>query len=63
MGSRMLSAAKRNAPEPQVGSKIETLVIAFPERADEFRSLGSGDDVLCELLDVEVVRYQVVDWL
>ena len=33
----------------------------LPEGTDEFRPIAAGDDVLSELLDVQVVRDEVVD--
>ena len=67
----MLSAAKRNAPEPQVGSRTDIpRVAAFavavegvPEGAEQFRPLALRDDVLGETLDVEIEGDEVVDVL
>ena len=57
----MLRAAKRKAPEPQVGSRTETLDEGLPEGAHQFGPFAVGDDVLGELFDVEVVGDEVVD--
>ena len=57
----MLSAANRNAPEPQVGSRTVTLLDGVPEGAQQVRPFAVLDHVLRELADVEIERDQVVD--
>ena len=44
-GSRMFSAANRNAPDPHVGSNAETVAHRVPERAQQLRPLALYDDV------------------
>ena len=60
-GSRMLSAANRNAPEPQAGSRIVTFSMACQNARSRFGSFAVFDHVLRELADVEVERDQFVD--
>ena len=57
----MLSAAKRKAPEPQVGSRTEYLLDGPVESAEQFRPFGELDHVLRELADIEVEGNQIVD--
>ena len=49
-----VSAANRNAPEPQVGSSIVTCVDDMPERPQQLRALAVLDHVLRELADIEI---------
>ncbi len=56
----MFSAAKRNAPEPQVGSSTESFADGFEEREEQV-GRGIFHHVLRELADVEIERDEVVD--
>ena len=56
----MLSAANRNAPDPQVGSRTVTFSMAC-QKAQQLRALAVLDYVLRELADVQVESDEVVD--
>ena len=57
----MFSAAKRNAPEPHVGSRTDTSRRGVPKGAQQLRPLALDNDVLGELLDVQVQGDEVID--
>ena len=56
-----MRAAKRNAPEPQVGSRTVTFSDGVIKSAQEFRPLAIFDHVLRELAYVKVMDDEVVD--
>ena len=57
----MFRAAKRKAPEPQVGSRTRHVLDGIHRRREEDRCLRSTDHVLGELADIQVLGDEVVD--
>ena len=57
----MLSAANRNAPEPQVGIENSDAFDRLPEGAQQIRAFAALDHVLGKLPDIEIERDEIID--